>query len=745
MPEPTREQLSKELERFRRRYERERRARSQAENIAERAILDLSRVNKEYERLFELSLSLLCTVDRDMRFCEVNPAWQKMLGWPIESLKGRSFLEFVHLDDQERTRAEATRLLEDEGTTSDFRIRLRHQDGRWSWLNWSASVSNNRIYASGTDVTEQILDQERLQASELRTRAILENTVDAIVTIDEQGIIAQANPSTERLFGYQTEELVGRNVSMLMPNPYREQHDRYLRSYKETGVAKIIGIGREVVAMRKDGTQFPVELSIGQVDIGSNRLFTGIIRDISARRLAEDRLKDAFDDLKKGRDDLLATLNQLRAKCMLINQDDEVVFLSAGGQQAGWPSTAQAIGKPWFEVVPGDRSTREIFRAMMRAEPSQRSRIQVDWRDDLGKQRWAEAEIKNDPRDQRSRVVFFYDVSELHELRERVSSATQSRMIGASPAMRTVFERIEDVARGDWTVLVEGETGTGKELVARAIHAASARRSGPFVAVNCAGLTDSLLESQLFGHRRGAFTGAVTDQEGLFESAAGGTLMLDEIGDVSPKLQASLLRVIQEGEIMRVGDTRVRKTDVRIVAATNRDLSKAVAEGTFREDLLYRIRVGRVVVPPLRERREDIPLLAAGFLAEQRLPTGKSVLSLAPDVERSLVTYSWPGNVRELKAAIEYATISAKAPVIGIGDLPPELASDPATPDVPLSSQRFDTDERAVGAATDERTRILAALEWAEGNRARAARKLGLSRATFYRRLDQFGISRKRP
>jgi DNA-binding NtrC family response regulator len=221
--------------------------------------------------------------------------------------------------------------------------------------------------------------------------------------------------------------------------------------------------------------------------------------------------------------------------------------------------------------------------------------------------------------------------------------------------------------------------------------------------------------------------------------------MLDEIGDVSPKLQASLLRAIQEREIMRVGDTRVKKVDVRIVAATNRDLSKAAAQGTFREDLLYRIRVGRVAVPPLRERREDIPLLAASFLAEQRLPTGKTVLSLTPEAERHLVTYSWPGNVRELKAAIEYAAISAKLSVIGIDDLPPEVQSSPAAPDALLPSRRFDANEGVVDSATDEKTRILAVLEWAEGNRARAARKLGMSRATFYRRLDEFGISRKRP
>jgi PAS domain S-box-containing protein len=661
-----------------------------------------------------------------------------------ESLKGRSFLELVHLDDRERTRGETTRLLEDEEATADFRIRLRHQDGRWLWINWSLSVSNKRFYASGTDVTEQVFAQEQLKTSELRTRSILENTVDAIITIDEQGIIAQANPSTEKLFGYQSEELVGRNVSMLMPSPYREEHDRYLRSYKTTGVARIIGIGREVVAMRKDGTQFPVELSVGRVDIGPKRLFTGIIRDISARRFAEDNLKDAFADLEKSRDDLLATLNQLRAKCMLINGDGQIVFLSEGGHQAGWPAQAEAIGKPWPEVLPGDRSTHQTFRESLRTEQPQRARIELSWRDDFGQRRWAEAEIKDDPRDQRSRVVFFYDMSEIHELREQVSTATQSRMIGATPAMRTVFGRIADVARGDWTVLVEGETGTGKELAARAIHAASVRRSGPFVAVNCAGLTDSLLESQLFGHRRGAFTGAVTNQEGLFESAAGGTLMLDEIGDVSPKLQASLLRAIQEREIMRVGDSRVRKVDVRIVAATNRDLSKAAAEGTFREDLLYRIRVGRVVVPPLRERLEDIPLLAASFLAEQRLATETSALNLALDAERTLVTYSWPGNVRELKAAIEYAAISAKGPVIGIDDLPPEIRNSQTTPDAPLSSRRLNVDERVVDSATDEKTRILAALEWAEGNRSRAARKLGLSRATLYRRLDEFGIPRKR-
>jgi len=275
-----------------------------------------------------------------------------------------------------------------------------------------------------------------------------------------------------------------------------------------------------------------------------------------------------------------------------------------------------------------------------------------------------------------------------------------------------------------------GKTGTGKGLVARAILSSGHRKNKPFVAVNCAGLTESLLASQLFGHKRGAFTGAIEDHQGLFEAANGGTLLLDEIGDIPMTVQNQLLRVLQEREIVRLGESRPRKIDVRVLAATHRSLNEEVAKGTFRSDLFYRIRVARISVPPLRARREDIPLLAASFLAQFAAASGKPVTELSHDALRRLAEYNWPGNVRELRSAIEFAVIRCARAVIQPDDLPPEI----------LEPDDF---ENVISGdpLTDEKARFLQALERSRGNRALAARLLGISRATLYRRLADFKIS----
>lgn len=302
------------------------------------------------------------------------------------------------------------------------------------------------------------------------------------------------------------------------------------------------------------------------------------------------------------------------------------------------------------------------------------------------------------------------------------SGAPYGVMMGESAPMRQVYERIADLASVDATVLIEGETGTGKELVARAIHRASPRRHKPLVAVNCAGLTESLLTSQLFGHRRGAFTGAIADQVGLIEAAHGGTLFLDEVGDMPLSVQTSLLRVLQEREITRLGETKSRKVDVRFVAATHRNLKEEVAAGRFRADLLYRIRVATIRVPALRERRDDIPLLAESFLGE--FTGGLTGRDITAGAMRLLCEYPWPGNVRELRAAIESAAVCAKHPRIDVPDLPAEMRSH-------LCGQEA-LDWRSLPRQT-----VLGALEEARGNRSRAARLLGVSRATFYRHLGR--------
>jgi DNA-binding NtrC family response regulator len=343
-----------------------------------------------------------------------------------------------------------------------------------------------------------------------------------------------------------------------------------------------------------------------------------------------------------------------------------------------------------------------------------------------------EVEIHRDPRHPDRRIMVLHDRTELHSLRQALNEqASFHDLVGKSPAMLRVYQLVRDVAQVDTTVLIEGETGTGKELIARAIHSCSGRKNKPFIAANCAGLTDSILTSQLFGHKRGAFTGAVNDQEGLFEAAEGGTLFLDEIGDIPPNVQTALLRVLQAKEITRLGEAKPRKVDVRVVAATHHNLSEDVVRGSFRADLLYRIRIARIQLPALRERREDIPLLAQAVLNQICTATRKTVDRLAPETLHRLMSYPWPGNVRELKSAIEFGVISCKGTDLLPADLPPEIVTSQAPP---TPSVAFPLADR------DEKSRLLAALSDAKGNRTEAARRLGVSRATFYRRLVELNI-----
>ena len=308
--------------------------------------------------------------------------------------------------------------------------------------------------------------------------------------------------------------------------------------------------------------------------------------------------------------------------------------------------------------------------------------------------------------------------------------ASRVGMVGRSPRMRALFDAIRQVAATDATVLITGETGTGKELAAAAVHRASARRDEPFVAVDCGALSDGLLESELFGHVKGAFTGAVRDKVGLFESAGGGTIFLDEIGGVSFALQQRLLRVLQEREVTRVGAVRPSKVDVRVIAATNRDLRGEVQAGRFREDLFYRLNVFPLMLPPLRERREDVPLLvehALVVLSRQRTASA----CCSPFAMRLLRSYDWPGNVRELFAVVESASIRAGDRRIEAQHLAAELRG-VESHDAP----RY----RAGSDDVPERDVIVAALDEADGALNRAATLLGMGRTTLWRKLKAYGI-----
>jgi transcriptional regulator with PAS, ATPase and Fis domain len=438
-------------------------------------------------------------------------------------------------------------------------------------------------------------------------------------------------------------------------------------------------------------------------------------RVLEAQARRANQLEQALVKTRAEHQTRLAVLSHIEVGILGLD-DQRSVNWATGMHRFTELDDDQLLGQPWatrFENNP--RLVSQVAAALAGSNASDRifARIALP----SGAELMVEIDVRS-----HDRVLCFYDRGYVGRAPTHDGPVTQENILGQSPAIVTLLEQIADVARGDWNVLIEGETGVGKELVARSIHTASGRRHGPYVAINCGALTDSLLASQLFGHRRGAFTGAVSDQEGLFESARGGTLFLDEIGDVSPKLQAALLRAIQEKEIRRVGDTRSREVDVRILAASHEDLTQA--DG-FRPDLLYRIRTGRILVPPLRERLEDVRLLAESFLESAKRSSGRPELSFSKQALNALSSYHWPGNVRELRAAVEFCVIYSHSDSITVADLPPEIREH--HPDTPPPFRA-------------DKAELMAALRKAEGNRTRAAQILGIGRATLYRRMHAMNI-----
>jgi PAS domain S-box-containing protein len=304
-------------------------------------------------------------------------------------------------------------------------------------------------------------------------------------------------------------------------------------------------------------------------------------------------------------------------------------------------------------------------------------------------------------------------------------------ILGKTPVMLNLFEMIENVAQSDTPVMIQGESGCGKELVARAIHRASGRSDKPYVKVNCAALNENLLESELFGHVKGAYTGADRTRLGRFEAAHEGTIFLDEIGDLPPSVQVKLLRVLEDRKIERVGDNQPIPVDVRVITASHKNLEALIDEGQFREDLYFRINVFPLFCPPLSERREDIPLIAQSFIRRNAVSSGKKIIGLTPDALEALTEYAWPGNVRELRNAIEYAFVLCQSGGIGVQHLPHKIVDGGA--------------ERQVACAMDpdcikDREQMIEVLRQTGGNQSKAARLLGVSRVTVWKRIKRFGI-----
>ncbi|HKI50255.1 MAG TPA: sigma 54-interacting transcriptional regulator [Desulfobacteria bacterium] len=338
----------------------------------------------------------------------------------------------------------------------------------------------------------------------------------------------------------------------------------------------------------------------------------------------------------------------------------------------------------------------------------------------------------------------FKDASEIDRKDQKIQELSKVKdttggfhgMVGKSQVMKRVYELIEQAAESDAPVVIYGESGTGKELVAHALHELGRRRNGPFVQFNCAALNESLLESELFGHTKGAFTGAFRHRMGRFEAAQSGDIFLDEIGEMPFGSQVKLLRVLESRQIERVGDHRPIHVDVRVITATNRDLSNMVTDGAFRHDLFFRINVLPIHLPPLRERIEDMPLLVEAFMSRLNIKTQKSLKGISPDVMRDFMTYEWPGNIRELKSILEYAFVVTDSGVIGKENLPANFTGGDGTaiPENKPPAARGDL------ARLDQKAALLEALCLSRGNKTEAARLLGVHRMTVWNRMKKFGI-----
>ena len=561
-------------------------------------------------------------MDTSGRVISWNPGAERLKGYRADEIIGRSFSLFYAPEDVVLGKPdEALRAAAAQGRFESEGWRIR-KDGSRFWADAViTSIQDGRGTLSGfvkitRDFTERKKAEEALKHSEQQMRSLFEFSPDAIITSNPEGKITEVNARMESLFGYKRAELLGQSIEILVPERFRHMHLGYRNDYTAHARTRPMGAGLELYGLRKDGSEFPIDIMLAPVDTPDGRLILSTIRDLSEKKKAEERIR---------------------------------------------------------------RSEQE--------------------------KRYLEEELQN----------------------------SFEEIIGESSGLKHVLKQVETVAPMDATVLILGETGTGKELIARAIHRLSRRRDRTFVKLNCAAIPSGLLESELFGHERGAFTGAIAQKIGRLELAHQGTLFLDEVGDIPLELQPKLLRALQEKEFERLGSTRTVSVDVRLIAATNRELEKMVAERQFRSDLYYRFKVFPITIPPLRERREDIPLLVRYFVHMHARRMDKRIETIPPEMMDALMRWRWPGNVRELANFIERAVILTAGPVLRAPLAELETPPEPAA----------DTEGTLEKTEREYIIRVLKATKGMIGGAGGAAERLGLKRTTLNSKMRKLRIARE--
>jgi len=565
-------------------------------------------------------------------------------------------------------------------------------------------------------------------------------TGEAVVAVDSARRIMGGNQTARQLMGNDLDPGEVFSLAGLLRGPELAQAQDALEAALAQGRS---AANLRATARDASGQEFTCEYSISPL-FGPGRQVTGAVinlRDLDFAPLSSGRLDPS---------DILPNMPRLGYQSLFENLAEGVFTINTRWRITSFNQRAEQITGFHREEVLG-RHCWDIFRSdlcgsgcpLRTTLETGVTRMDQDVRM-LGKGGSRLGVLVNTSvvRDRTGSVVgaveSFRPLDGLEQLPVGGVKTSYEQIVGASEPMRRLFDMMPDVAASEASVIISGESGTGKELFARAIHAQSPRNQGPFVAVNCSALAETLLESELFGHEKAAFTGAVRSKVGRFELAKGGTLFLDEIGELKPELQVKLLRVLEQRVFERVGGTRLIPMDARIIAATNRDLARAMAQGMFREDLFYRLRTVPLTIPPLRRRPEDIPLLVAHFIKQLNQRYKKQVRSVDPKVMRLFTGYAWPGNVRELERVMEHAYVFVKGPVILTTNLPAlgEFWRERGGAHEPEPEEQTPAGEHEA-----ERRAILDALSQAQGRRQAAADLLGISRTSLWRRMKALGLS----
>ena len=572
-----------------------------------------------------------------------------------------------------------------------------------------------------------------METTDLFENLLIESISDCVLALSPQGKVLFANRSFLAKHGYRLDEIAGK--------PCREVvHE----SICDNGCpfTEVLETGRpedrfDVEVRGKDGEEMSACVNFTPLRDLSGTVIgvVEVIRDITKLKELKDNLKRTSSMYRRERIKIDTILDNIPSGVYSVDKDMRLLSFNRTLERITGYAADEVLGKKCTEVLRSDfcEAGCPLKRSMHTEETIRGAEVNLRAKDGSVVPIASSTAVL---RDEEGRpiggICSFRDLRGLHSIPFPHAQVREFQgMVSKNPKMHEIFGLIETVADSDANVLIEGESGTGKELAARAIHRLSARSEKPFLGVNCASLNENLMESELFGHVRGAFTGAVKDRMGRFEMAEGGTLLLDEISEIGPHLQAKLLRVIQEREYQRVGQTQTRKADVRIISAANRFLKGRMEKGAFRDDLYYRLNVVSITLPPLRERKEDIPFLAEHFLARSQDRQGCTAKTFSPLAMQALLEYPWPGNVRELENAVERAKICCRGNLIEESALSTEIRHR-----VAKSGMRGSPG----GTAARESERIRETLGRCRWNRAEASALLGVSRVTLWRRMKQLGI-----